>query len=49
MANFFVCENGPMGGISIVFLADTLADANRWMAEEGKGRDLYLYHQISAA
>lgn len=49
MPKFFVCEEGPMGGVDIVFVTDSQADANRWMGENGKGRDLYLYHQLSAA
>jgi hypothetical protein len=49
MPKFFVCEEGPMGGCNIVAVFHAQADAMQWVGENGKGRNLYVYHQIFAA
>ena len=44
MPKVFVCESGPMGGVSIVFVCGSTADALRWtgtMIESGREFEIY--------
>ena len=45
MASYFVCEEGTMGGISIVYLTNTLIDAQKWRDAQ-VGRTLFIYMRV---
>jgi hypothetical protein len=47
MPKVFVCEQGPMGGVSIVFVTDDVPNGIGYMADN-PNRELFLYVQIDA-
>lgn len=49
MHEYFVCEEGAMGGISIVYVGASYHDAMTWVGQNGKGRNLYVYHLVFSA
>lgn len=47
MANYFVCEKGPMGEISIVYVGDTQKDCLKWAEHPDQSqRQLFVYGKI---
>lgn len=42
MASYFVCEEGPMGGIEIVFEGEERADCDKFVRAR-PGRKFYIY------
>lgn len=42
MPQFFVCESGPMGGISIVFVGDDRASCDLFI-NRNPSRELFIY------
>lgn len=46
MPDYFVCEQGPMGGCSIVWVGESIVAALKWIEIQPKTRELFVYKLI---
>lgn len=49
MPSIFVCMEGPMGGLIIVFVCESKFDANIWIEQRRKiesGVTFYVYERV---
>lgn len=50
MPSIFVCVEGPMGGISIVFVCESKFDANMWIEQRRKiesSVEFFIYERVA--